>query len=251
MKLTILRGAYTKESQLPNHVEQTAVSSNTVYNPLPNQSPENNLPPYITFLSPCKLLICRVHGICLTRKDLSDHLKQEHDMSKEQTKQALKVACELNVDSSRIRIKPPSPEAPPIQGLEVQLGYMCAKMGCQFLSPQPPSLWSHLSKHGIHREDEAHGALYHNVAIRNLFPGKRPLYFVVNPSAAPGKVEWDSIAGKTVAGDETYTESSEAANRIPGLSNDEFAGGQDYPRAPTEKGLEPSPEPVPSSSLAN
>lgn len=197
MKLTLLQNAYTNESQLPSQVKRAAVSPKTLHSPLPDKSQEKNLPPYVKSLSQCKLLICRVHSICLTLKDLTKHLTQEHGMSEEKASQVFRAACELTVVGTRSGIKIPPPEAPPIQGLDVLLGYRCTcRIGCGVLSPRRESLQIHLSKHGIHRK-RPHGALYKEVSMQNFFTGRRPLYFVVNTSATREKVEEGSTAGKT------------------------------------------------------
>lgn len=254
MKLALLQMAYTKESQLPRQGE---VPPNTLYNSQPDKSHEDHLPPYIKRLDQSNLLICRVHDICLTRKGLSDHLLEAHSMSEEKSRQAFRAAWELHVAGTRSEIIFPPPEAPPIQGLKVQPGYMCtAETGCPFLSPQKDSLYSHLSRHGIHRKDEANGALYNNVSIQNLFPGKRPLYIIVN--GTPENLEGDSAAGKAGVGrgNDPGAGVGVAADGIAGPSgvdngacakSRELADREDSPRAPLEEGLGPSPETTPSS----
>lgn len=179
-------------------MQQPAVSNNTMRNMIPDQS---HLPAFITFLNQYNLVFCTIHGLCLTYNDLGDHLKQAHNFAKAETSQAKRAARDLNVAIARAGINHPATEAPPIQGLEVRAGFKCAQIGCRFLSPQYDSLWSHLSKHGIHRADMAHGTQYHNVAIQNLFPGKRPYYIHVEPEEDV-EPEESSTAGETAVGDE-------------------------------------------------
>lgn len=188
MKFTILQKAYTKESKLSIPAEQTAAPSHFQQNPIPVESQKNNLlPPYIKHLRQCKLLICRTHGVCLTLKILSEHLENEHYMSVEKSRLIFRAARKLDVASTRSGITIPPAEAPPIAGLHVELGFMCtAKAGCPFLSPHEKSLNTHSSKHGNHH---GRSACCQKVALQNLFPGMRPLYFVVNTSATPaGKI---------------------------------------------------------------
>ena len=102
--------------------------------------------------------------------------------------------------------------------------------------------------------------LYKEVAMQNFSFSRRPLYFVANTSATREKVDEGSTAGKANFGEETDLWASEAVDAIAALSDGddgtraqsrEYADGQDSPRDPFEEGLEPSPEPVPSSSPAN
>lgn len=120
---------------------------------------------------------------------------------------------------TRSGIKIPPPEAPPIQRLDVLLGYRCTcRIDCGFLSPRRESLQNHLSKQGIHRKG-AHGALYKEVAMQNFSTGRRPLYFIVNTSATREKVEEGSNAGKANFGEGTDPGASEAVDAIAALSD--------------------------------
>lgn len=147
----------------------------------------------------------------------------------------------LNVASTRSGITIPLAGAPPIAGLHVHLGFMCtAKAGRPFLSPHKKSLDKHLSKHGNHL---SRSACCQKVAMQNLFPRMRPLYFVFNTSATPaGKVEESITAWGAEFGPETISGTSKDVDR-------EDAGEQNFSSALLGRGLRRNMEPASSSAL--
>lgn len=245
MKFTLPHKAYTKQSKLPSQAEQYSQQSRLV-----NESHEcNQLPSYIKHLSQCRLLICRAHRFCLTLGNLSEHLELEHGMSVDQSRLAWRAALELDVAGTRSGITIPPAEAPPIAGLQVDLGFMCTvKPGCPFFSPRQESLSSHLSKHGNRNK---RSACFQNVAMQNFFPGKRPLYFAVNTSATTSSTAWG--AGYD---EETVECTSRDADREGSLIEDdngdifprEYAYEQNPSSTRLERGLRPNLEPAPSAS---
>lgn len=274
---------------MPSQAESKAVSSHSRQDQVPDQS-HVRLPPYIRHISECRLLICRVHDVCLTRKSLLEHLEQEHDMSAENSSQAYQAALEFDVAPNRTGIRIPAPDAPPIPGLQWLLGFQCTVTECcPFLSPYRESLENHFAKHGGRRKYSSH---YRKVAMQNFFPGKRPFYFVVNTSANTGESSTSSAAAEvgmtTIKGsidredgiiqeDEGASEGASPFQEFADGSNSsetgkdadmgdrliqedirasftkEYANGQNTASARLGRGLRPSLDPAPptSSSLSS
>lgn len=145
----------------------------------------SSLPHYIEFLPQCKVLLCHIHGHCLTRSEIVRHLEQDHESSPEICRRASQASGELDVAVTRTGIISPAMDASPIKGLAVQEGFRCtANDNCKFLSTKLGSFQSHLSqKHGI----AAWGGqsnlefLKQNVSLQNFFPSSKPFYFCVGP----------------------------------------------------------------------
>lgn len=243
-----------------------------------------NLPPYLHYLGQCRLLTCRAHGICLTSTNLSEHLEQEHGMSHEESSLAFQAAWVFDVAPTRSGIILPPADDPPIAGLQLMLGFKCTvQESCPFLSPHKGSLHNHFAKHG---DRYKHSSQYRRVAMQNFFPGKRPLYFVVNTSATPGEssTAWAAAeVGKTTVpgtskdfgredcligngidanSSQEYGDgqnSSETGKDVDGedgliqediraSSSQKYADGQNSSRARLGRGLRPSLETAPSTS---
>lgn len=153
-------------------------------------------------------------------------------MSDEKSSLAFQAAWEFDVAPTRSGIILPPADAPPIPGLQLNLGFKCTvKECCPFLSPNKESLDNHFAKHGGRHKYSSH---YRKVAMQNFFPGKRPLYFVVNTSATTGEssTAWAAAeVGKT-----TIPGTSKDFDREDGLIHDgiatsssqEYADGQNH-----------------------
>lgn len=204
----------------------------------------------------------------MTRNNLSEHLKQDHGMSYEKSGLAFEAAWEFDVAPTRSGIILPPADAPPIPRLQVQLGFKCTvEECCPFLSPNKESLDNHFAKHGGRHK---HSSDYRKVAMQNLFPGRRPLYFVVNTSATPGESSTAWAAAEvgnredgliqddsdTSSAQEYSSMTSKSKNREDGLIQEdiraslsqEYADGQNSSSARPGRGLRPSLEPGPSTS---
>lgn len=173
-------------------MEPTSISSHFQQDPVPDQS-HVGLPREIEYLSHYRLLICRVHTVCLTRNDLLEHLEQEHSMSKEQSSLAFQAALEFDVVITRSGIETPSELPPPVPGLPLKLGYMYTANDDCFFSPHKDVLDIHFAMYGSRHK---HSSYYHNVVMQNLFPGQRPLYFMVSTSVnLQSSTNWAAVEG--------------------------------------------------------
>lgn len=128
--------------------------------------------------------MCHTHHHCFTLNDLGRHVENNHNASRQLSRQVEDAARKLEVAEFRSRIRVPPNNSPHINGLAVYEGFRCTMPSCDFVTISEPYFRKHLQDHGLPRSYKIEGK--NEVQLQNMHNSKAPLYFIVHPKLPPG-----------------------------------------------------------------
>ena len=145
------------------------------------------LPEYLEYLSACKVILCKTHGLCLRQPEVGHHLDTKHNITRNARNAVIQAMTDLDIAVKMVDVCLPVAGSAPIQGLPILDGFeCCATKECPYLSAKPKGFKFHLITY--HNEIEAFkkNIEYHNkVMLQNFFPSSSmPGYFIVNPESS-------------------------------------------------------------------
>ena len=147
-----------------------------------------SLPDYLEYLSPCRVVLCKDHGLCLRQSQVLPHLRSEkHNISGEAFDAVVQAMSDLNIAEKLMDICLPVAGSVPIKGLPILDGFeCCCTMECPYLTVSVSGLKFHLSTYHNGIESFKKKIDYQNkVKLQAFFPGSpTPGYFIVNPESS-------------------------------------------------------------------
>ena len=142
-----------------------------------------SLPDYFGYLSACKVILCKAHGLCLRQPDVEPHLRSKHNITGDACDAVIRAMSDLEIAVKFPDVYLPVAGSAPIEGLPILDGFeCCATKECPYLTLTSSSLSFHMSRHHSSLEKFQKRIEYQNqVKLQRFFPGSScPGYFIVD-----------------------------------------------------------------------
>lgn len=178
-----------------------SVVNNNIPDPHQNTRPSTPPPPvrWLQSLTTYGVILCTEHQTCYTPgKNLKEHLKRKHSITRERAKSIEEWVAAQNV---AIEVTNPPDNSPLIHGLQFFEGYVCtATDACKYRVASQEKIQRHCSReHGVDtRRKQKERLMYRKVILQHFFAkAKVEDYWVVQQAPAIHGSETNSGATGT------------------------------------------------------